>query len=557
MCGIAGLAGRGFSKKYLHQSILSACQKLRHRGPDQQGFYLDEGVVLGIQRLAIRDRIHGSQPMTYRGYTIVYNGELYNCKEIKEELEKLGHHFETNCDTEVFLKAFVEFGPNALKKFEGMFGAAIWNQNSKTLHLCRDRWGEKPLYFAWGNESLAFASEIKSLKAWPHIPWIPEMEDIWLFMKYSYLSCPRTGWKNIYKLEQGSILTWIQGTIKIEQYYTPKITEDQHCDEKALFKLLSDSVKRCAEADRPVGVFLSGGLDSTSIAYFLTQHQHQTPAFSLHWREKDYSEALYTSAAANRLKLQHFQVTCDSNFMVENFDFIANLYDEPFGDESMIPTYCLARFAKQKVDVVLTGDGADELFHGYERYFYSGPSENYIDIFSATPQKILDSIFIPEINPVIDQSTKGTIPQDRDRSWIDMRTYLTDNILMKVDRACMGVSLESRAPFLTPQMSNFALRCPFSRLAQNSEGKQILRLAMKGYLPRTILSRRKMGFGVPLKQWFKTSLKNWISSRILEGSLIQTGWFSKPALENLLETHHSRTLFNLAVLESWVSRKNS
>jgi asparagine synthase (glutamine-hydrolysing) len=557
MCGIAGLAGSRFSKHYLHQSISLACEKLQHRGPDQQGVYMDEGAVLGIQRLAIRDSIHGSQPMTYRGYTIVYNGELYNCNEIKQELEKRNHLFETACDTEVFLKAFVEFGPSVLQKLDGMFAAAIWNSKSKTLYLCRDRWGEKPLYFTKGDEYLAFASEIKALKVWPHISWTTQLEDIWLFLKNSYLPSPRTGWKNIYKLEPGSLLTWHQGSLSQERYYTPKIIEDDTCNEKILFDLLNDSVKRCAQADRPVGVFLSGGLDSSSIAYFLSQHQNETTAFSLLWNEKDYTESQYASAAADKLGLNHWQVTCDSKFMVENFDFITNLYDEPFGDESMIPTYCLAKFAKQQVDVVLTGDGADELFHGYERYFFSGSFKEYIDVFSATPQQVMESIFIPKINSTIDPFVENSNYSERYRSWIDMKTYLSNNILMKIDRACMGVSLESRAPFLTQKVSDFALRCPFYKLVRKDEGKEILKLAMNNRLPESILKRKKMGFGVPLKQWFKTSLKSWISNRVLEGGLQQTGWFSKPGLSKLLETEQSRTLFNLAVLEAWLSRQKN
>lgn len=244
--------------------------------------------------------------------------------------------------------------------------------------------------------------------------------------------------------------------------------------------------------------------------------------------------------------------------MKDHFDSIADLYDEPFGDESMIPTHCLARFAKEKVDVVLTGDGADEFFCGYERYFFEGNFEEYLETFSATSSLVMD--WLGPLNNLFPMKSYQ-ICGPRIHPWVDMNTYLTDDILMKVDRACMGVSLESRCPFLMPEVTDFALRCPIETLVGNRRrGKEILRAAMEGHLPRAILERKKMGFGVPLNEWFRGPLRAWLMERLLEGDLYKLGFLSKDGVIKLLSEHdmrrgnYARPLFNLLVLERWIKR---
>lgn len=573
MCGISGFAGSIFSRNELKKHIHLACASLHHRGPDDEQHYINDGIALGISRLAIRDIEKGIQPMKRQGLILVFNGELYETQPLKAQLLKLGYHFESECDTEVLLNAFLEFGPSILPKLSGMFAFAIWDTNNKTLYLARDRWGEKPLYYSLQQGSITFGSEIKSLKVWPHINWHINLEDLNIFLRNSYLPNPRVGWNNIFKLEPGCFLIWQNNKLEKKCYFSLEIKEEKKGsleDAEELFHLLNHNVKQCAVSDRLVGAFLSGGLDSTTVAYFLSRHYPNASVFSLHWDDSEYSEEQYTQIATSSLALNHFSIKCDASFFLNYFDSIVSLYDEPFGDESIIPTYCLAKFAKREVDVVLTGDGADEFFHGYERYFFKGKIENYLDSFAASSHKIHQLICHPDFLNYDQKNLflsyylqfPSSLSQERLKSVIDIKTYLTDDILMKVDRACMGVGLESRAPFLTPQVTNFALNCKMEALInKKSRGKEILRTAMKNHLPTTLLERKKMGFGVPLNNWFRSSLKEWMMSRLLNGSLLKTGWFLEKGLKQLISSHiknqgnYARTLFNLLVLDAWL-RKN-
>ncbi len=557
MCGITGFVGDVYNQYELQKYLSKSCDQLHRRGPDQKGFSIEKGIGMGCCRLAIQDRDKGQQPMSYHGFTLVFNGEIYNKKSLQRRLESQRHVLETNCDTEILLKALVEYGDSIVNELEGMFAFALWDSTHQILTLSRDRWGEKPLYYTFDRNSFSFASEIKAFQPWPHVKWEIAEEDVLIFLKNSYLPCPRTGWKQIYKLEQGSILKLQNQTFHISRFFTPRLGND-HPQPKELFSLLQSNVRNCMVSDRPIGAFLSGGLDSTSIAYFLSREDPTAPAFSLHWKETSHTEEEYTRHAAKALGLNHFSVECDSVFFKNHFDEIVDLFDEPFGDESMVPTYCLAQFAKQKVDVVLTGDGADELFHGYERYFFDGAASVYLETFAATPAPIIQSMgCFEDLLPM----KVLEIDHPRNRSWIDLNSYLTDDILMKVDRACMGVSLESRAPFLTPRVADFALRCSIESLVRNNKrGKEILRAAMQESLPKTILERKKMGFGVPLNHWFRGPLKEWMSIRLLEGALQTSHLVSIEGISKLIYLHckkqgnFARPLLNLLVLERWLKR---
>lgn len=566
MCGIAGIVGDIFSQEELIDKLKLACKNLQHRGPDQEGFYLASGIGLGISRLAIRDPKNGIQPMSRGALTLVFNGELYETKPLRDRLLLRGYSFQTECDTEVLLNALAEFGISIVSELVGMFAFALWDSNNKTLYLARDRWGEKPLYYTYSKDFLAFSSEIKGLRAWPHLSWVLSEEDILIFLRNSYLPNPRTGWKGVFKLEQGSILKWQEGNLSNQRYFSIVIKRENKIFSnraKELFHLLDVSVKNSIASDRPIGAFLSGGIDSSTVAYFLSRYLKEAPIFSLHWDDLSYSEEVYTREVAQKLGMKHYTVQCDSSFFSENFDFIADLFDEPFADESMIPTYCLAKFAKQKIDVVLTGDGADEFFHGYERYFYKGSYENYTEIFAAISMENLRLICNPSFlgahanSLLFSHNIQGreNLDEMRWKSWVDIHTYLPDDILVKVDRACMRVGLEARAPFLNHRVTDFALNCSTQELIGTAnQGKEILRHAMKGYLPDVILQRKKMGFGVPLNSWFRSSLKEWAILRLLEGNLLKTGWFSRKGIERLFSNPQnvSRAILNLLVLEAWL-----
>jgi asparagine synthase (glutamine-hydrolysing) len=573
MCGISGFAGTIYSKEELQKYITRSCIQLQHRGPDGRGAYVEENIALGASRLAIRDPRFGNQPMSWKGHTLVFNGELYHTRLLKEKLQKAGYFFQTECDTEILLKALIEFGDCIIKDLEGMFAFALWDEKNQTLTLGRDRWGEKPLYYVYGDENLTFASEIKALRCFPHIKWDVSEEDVAIFLKNSYLPCPRTGWHRIHKLEQGCLLRFQNGAIAVRRFFTPALQESTDRLPEELFELLKTNVEHCLVSDKPVGGFLSGGLDSTTMAFFLSKANSEAPIFSLHWDDVNYSECLFTSEAAKALKLNHYSVNCDPAFFIQYFDSIVDLYDEPFADESMVPSYCLAKFAKEKVDVVITGDGADEFFHGYERYFFEGTFEHYLETFAATSSSIMDLICLPDLIqgrdllpnllPRIDPRAAFASSAERIRPWVDINTYLTDDILMKVDRASMAVGLEARCPFLTPQITNFALSCSTTNLiGVHQRGKEILREAMRNHIPSLILERKKMGFGVPLDNWFRTCLKEWMMSRLLEGTLPTLGWFSKTGIRNLISLHDSRQgnfarpILNLLVLERWVKRWN-
>ncbi len=621
MCGISGFVGSLYSKLQLQKFINDASSSLQHRGPDQRSSFVEKNVALGISRLAIRDPVHGKQPMSSGDYTLVFNGELYNSCFLKKRLA--GYTFRTDCDTEVLLNALIEFGDEVIPQLEGMFAFALWNENDQSLTLARDRWGEKPLYYAYADQSLTFASEIKALHFFPHLKWIVSEEDVVVFLKNSYLPGPRTGWQGIHKLAPGTVLTFKNGELKTHKFFVPTLQEsvnrsprecfqkffgqfwrqsrsnrrsqvDSYCintDQLAkpavvdfselsraklpqnllktlpsqLFDLLKASVDHCLISDKPVGGFLSGGIDSTTMAYFLSRANPKAPIFSLHWDDENYSESRFTTEAAKALNLNLTSVKCTPAFFMDHFDFIVDLFDEPFGDESMVPTFCLAKFAKQQVDVVITGDGADELFLGYERYFFDGSFQTYLETFAATPFHIMEMICQPEfihersLSPM-DMLAAKTDPSKRVRSWVDMHTYLPDDILMKVDRSTMAVGLEARCPFLTPPVTDFALGCSSDVLISN-RGKEILREAMKNHLPSLILERKKMGFGVPLNEWLRTSLKDWMVSRLLEGELLRSGWLSEKGLRQLLLLHDTRQgnfarpILNLLVLERWIKRQ--
>ncbi|MGR3912710.1 MAG: asparagine synthase (glutamine-hydrolyzing) [Candidatus Rhabdochlamydia sp.] len=576
MCGVTGVITHSLTSHQLQQGIQESCSFLRSRGPDQTGNFVQTPAAFGVCRLAIRDPLKGQQPMERAGYVITFNGELYQTEELKNKILSHGWTLETESDTELLLLGFIIFGPLVFSTLSGMFACSIWDIKKEVLYLARDRFGEKPLYYTQGKtqgeDFFAFASEIKAFSAWPFINWDLCVSDLHLFLTHSYLPGLATGWETIQKLPTGCYLIYKQGSSEKVAYHTHKVSEeidDHPVTSKHLLSLLEESVKNCCISDKPVGAFLSGGIDSTTVSALLSKYVRGAPLFSLHWDHPSYSEEFYTTAAAVALGLNHFSTTCSAAFIMEHFTKLVSLYDEPFADESMIPTYCLSLFAKEHVDVVLTGDGADELFLGYERYGFTGDLAEYLNIFCAIPSDVHARICEPDFLALKSlSSTKFTVPpigelsSHRHRSYLDLLHYLPYDILMKVDRASMGASLETRAPFLTPNVANFALKCSSSALKQDSSsGKKILRSAVKDIIPPLILKRKKMGFGVPLKDWFCSSLKSWMMTRLLEGELYQMGWFSREGVLNLIQSHlngeknHARALFNLLILEEWIRNR--
>ena len=559
MCGIGGIVGATLSHNELAARIREVCHSLRHRGPDDQGYFIDSGVALGTTRLAIRDLVLGKQPMRKKQVCIVFNGEIYNTNALRRKMQF--SEWKTDSDTEVILEGYIQYGPEIFKEFAGMFAFAIWDGPKESLFLVRDRWGEKPLYYTKTPQSIVFASEISGLRPWQHLKWEMNLSDILAFLKCSYIPTPHSGWKDILKLKPGYYLKWQNGNLELQRYHYPRVNfkNQKACELKGL---IQSCIKQCSVSDRPIGAFLSGGIDSSTIVTYLQQFLPTFPVYSIDWEDKNYSEKKYSVMLCKRLGLKHHLVTCDPGFIVEQFDKVVACYGEPFGDESMIPTFCLARRAKEDIDVVLAGDGADEFFHGYERYFFNHPKASYSDVFSSMDSATRNFVIkedirritpTPHLNFAKEWGIKG-IDKLRSRSLEDIQNYLVDDILTKVDRATMSVGLEARAPFLMPEITNFALNVSIEKLVKNGKkGKWILREATKEILPSPILNRKKQGFGVPLGNWFSSELKQWMMERLLSGVLPKLGWFSAPGLEKLCKDsfYYSRAIFNLLVLESW------
>lgn len=565
MCGIGGFVGDGFSKEALAFILRNVCEKLSHRGPDSMGVFIKPGVAFASTRLAIRDLEKGQQPLEKEEIVLIFNGEIYNTDDLRNRCKSTC--WKTESDTEVVLEVYRHFGEKGFQMLSGMFSFAIWDEKKSSLYLVRDCWGEKPLYYTETKEGIAFASELGGLTPWQHLNWEWDEKDLWTFLKYSYIPSPFSGWKNVKKLQPGCYLHWKLGSKKLKRYHFPKISLNQQSPE-VLLQTIRQAVHQCAVSDKPVGVFLSGGLDSSTIVTLLKEVKGTFPVYSIDWKEKDFSESSYQKLLCQSLDLPQKVIYCTSEFMTQYFDYIVSLYGEPFGDESMIPTHCIARQAKEEVDVVLTGDGADEFFHGYERYFFNHSSAEYTDTFSPIDQSTWELIFKKEFHhqtfrSQLDYSTEWGIERDktlRDRSLRDMLSYLPDDILTKIDRATMGVGLEARAPFLLPEVTAIALSSSLDQLQDFSKicGKKLLRDAVNKILPETILLRKKQGFGVPLGKWFQDDIHLWMKERLMYGALNQLGWFSKKGLEILCQfpLRYSRAIFNLLVLESWIGKNN-
>ncbi len=560
MCGIGGFVGEGMAEEELTSAIHQVSQQLRHRGPDDYGYLVSDGVALCATRLAIRDIEHGMQPMTKEGVTIVFNGEIYNTEELREECQG---KLVTQCDTEVVLEGYLRFGSMIFEKLSGMFAIAIWDSRKKALFLARDRWGEKPLYYAQIPSGIVFSSEICGLKPWKKLKWDIVPSHIQTFLRNSHIPAPHTGWEHIVKLKAGHYLHLHNGTTTLKRYHFPTVIPATHTPDR-LRDLLINGVNRTAISERPLGAFLSGGLDSSIIVTLLKRIRTDFPVFSIDWKEPDYSEACYSSILCKHLGLRHEVIQCRPQFLVDHFDKIVSIYGEPFGDESMIPTFCLSKRAKEEVDVVLTGDGADEFFHGYERYFFDKDPDTYVDIFSAMDPATCELIFSKDFSNFIpikgrsfcEEWSVKEVSRMRERSLEDIQNHLPDGILTKLDRATMAVGLEARSPFLMPEITAFALNCSLDLLiGKGGSGKRILKEAVKDLVPPEICERKKQGFGVPLGAWFSGELESWMKERLFSGVLLKTGWFSLKGLQQIAQNpkNYSRAIYNLLVLESWLS----
>ena len=559
MCGIAGY----LSARPDRATVELMCNQLRHRGPDGSGVWLGNGVALGRQRLSIIDVTGGAQPLSNEDGTVwvTFNGEIYNYREWKEQLLRNGHRFATHTDTEVLVHLYEEYGERIPEYLRGMFAFAIWDIRRETLFLARDRLGEKPLYYSSSvpGMTFCFASELKALAVLRGFDKRVDREALTDFLALSYVPDPKSIYGCARKLPPGHSLTISSnGHARLSRYWQPQFHTSKHenFDDAAeeLRALAQDAVRSQRMSDVPLGAFLSGGVDSSSVVGIMAEASPEpVKTYSIGFSDKQYDERAYARAVASRHKTQHVERVL-TPWMREMLPQLARYYDEPFADSSAIPMLYLARLAREGVKVALSGDGADEVFGGYTKYFKCvfeqrvravvserirrpvfSAAARYYPAFASLP-RIFQSRMLLEnlaqdtpaayfhtmstfgaeaplfLNPDLRAEVAGYVPGDlfRDKfravqhlapleqlQYVDMETYLPGDILVKVDRATMAYSLESRAPWLDHRLIEFAGALPPSFKLSLNRGKLILKSAMTPYLPRQVIHRAKMGFGVP------------------------------------------------------------
>jgi asparagine synthase (glutamine-hydrolysing) len=642
MCGFVGFLGGVFSEeqKGVESLLKRMADTITYRGPDDEGYWsdADQRIALGHRRLSILDLSPaGHQPMVSSSgrYVIAFNGEAYNHMALRQELGVTS--WRGHSDTETLLAGFDEWGiQGAIERVVGMFAFAVWDKTENTLTLGRDRIGEKPLYYGWQGNNFLFGSELKALKEHPAFKAEINRESVCLFMRHSYIPAPYSIYTGIKKLEPGCLLScslsqpeptiWAYWSavnlIKKGVDFPFRGTPVEAVDE--LERLTKDSIKQQMVADVPLGAFLSGGKDSsTVVALMQSQSSQKIKTFSIGFNEDGYNEAIYAKAVAQHLGTEHTELYVPSNIAREVIASLPTLYDEPFSDSSQIPTFLVAQLAKQHVTVALSGDAGDELFGGYNRYKMTGDIWRKISLLprsirrlaaqgieALTPQawnslceyvpgtnrfvnigdklhkgagimasRSIDELYLGLVsffsNPeslVIsgrepDTLLTGNMPDltgldDVQRMMaLDLVTYLPDDILVKVDRAAMGVSLETRVPFLDHRIVEFAWTLPQSLKIRDGETKWALCQILYRYVPKELIDRPKMGFGIPIHDWLRGPLKDWAEALLDETRLKAEGIFYPAPIRALWKEHLSghrnlgHYLWNVLMFQLWLEQQ--
>jgi asparagine synthase (glutamine-hydrolysing) len=619
MCGIAGFIdiqnSNSLSRERRGEVLDQMCRVISHRGPDDQGTMLEPGVALGMRRLSIIDLSGGHQPISGENdeVTIVFNGEIYNYRDLVPELESLGHTFRTRSDTEAIVHAYEQFGPDCVAKLRGMFAFAIWDKRSRQLFMARDRVGKKPLYYSLlTNGTLVFGSELKCLLQHPEVQTEVNLEAVDAYFTLGYVPDPLSIFTNIYKLPPGHHLIFKDGKVKVEEYWDFKfdrvasITEDECAAE--VRRLLDDAVKVRLVSEVPLGAFLSGGVDSSTIVGLMAGHMSQpVKTFSIGFNEDSYNELKYARLTAEKFGTDHheFFVTPE---ICEVVDDLVRHFDEPFADSSAIPTFMVSKLAREHVTVALSGDGGDELFAGYTRYAvekkregfakvpaflrqglmqpvsrllpHNAKGRNFIHNVALDPaDRFLDSMsifttlnkellyagelrqFLKKRNRFVDfkelaRKVKTGSATD-ELLYIDSKTYLPGDILTKVDRMSMAASLEARAPLLDHKLIDFVTTIPSSLKLKGLETKYIMKKAVADLVPDEILNRPKQGFGVPIQEWINRQLRARIREELANLTSGNRDYIDQTYVQVLLDEHdrgrrdHSMSLWALFMFQLW------
>jgi len=618
MCGIAGVASRELNVRPDVEMVRLMCSAIVHRGPDDEGTYVCDGVGLGVRRLSIIDVAGGHQPIHNEDQNVwvVFNGEIYNFPELRRALESRGHRFYTQSDTEVIVHLYEELGADCVRKLRGMFSIALWDERRKVLLLARDRLGEKPLHYAFEKGWLFFGSEIKSLIA--VAPGLADVdrEALLSYFQFGYIPDPRTAFRSIRKLPPGHLLEFEAGEIKVRSYWDiPRYgTLDPGSEQECLDELerrLDEAVRIRLISDVPLGALLSGGVDS-SIVVALMARSNAGPVktFSIGFADEDFNETVHARAVAERFETNHSEFIIAPDFS-ETLDKLTHMLEEPFADSSILPTFHVSRLARQHVTVALSGDGGDELYAGYDRYQINlrrrmfervpawvgrayrnyaypclpqstrgrkfaynvslGTRDRYIDSMSYLPPELRErSIFSDDFlefasgcfSPAeLFRNYYDRAPADDDLSrmqYLDTKTYLTADVLTKVDRMSMAASLEVRCPLLDHEFVEWsASLAPVWKLRVGQSKYALKKLAERLGVPARAVNRPKQGFAMPLVHWLRKELKTGIGHVLLEPRSLERGYFRRSGVQNLLEEHwkgrrdHSGSLWILLMFELW------
>lgn len=628
MCGIAGIFDLHGQREISADLLKRMSDSIRHRGPDGEGFFYDGGIGLAHRRLAIIDIGGGDQPIYNEdgSIAVVFNGEIYNFQELAEELIRAGHRFKTHCDTEVIVHGWEEWGPECLQRFRGMFAFALWDSRDKTLFLARDRFGKKPLHYATLNDGqLIFASEIKALTCHPALERSIDIYAIEDYFAYGYIPDPRSIFAAVRKLPGGHYLRVRRGQKLPEPvcYWDLHFQDNRAHDEAAAVAALTEQLKTATDlrmiADVPLGAFLSGGVDSSGVVALMAGLSEQpVKTFSIAFDDPEYDETTYAQMIATRYNTDHFSRLVDPQD-ISLVDRLSDIYDEPFGDDSAMPTLRVCETARERVTVALSGDGGDEIFAGYRRYPWHVHEERLRTLLPASLRRALFGT-LGRLYPKLDWAprifrAKNTFQElaldgaegyfmsvsvlndalrnhlysakmkrqldgyhaievlrrhmaaaDTDDAlaqaqYADIKTYLPGDILTKVDRASMAVSLEVRAPLLDHRIGEWAATlAPEMRLNGNM-GKYILKKTFEPLVPGDILYRPKKGFAVPVGGWFRGPLRQRIRDAVTSPLMGDTGLFDMNFLHRLVDEHqsgrrnHAAVLWALLMFESFLRKE--
>jgi asparagine synthase (glutamine-hydrolysing) len=622
MCGIAGFINREKDSPVAECAarLDAMCRVITHRGPDEQGAVVLGRAALGMRRLSIIDLKSGQQPIYSEdgNLAIVFNGEIYNYRELKTDLERRGHRFKTNSDTETIVAAFEEFGADCLRHLRGMFAFAVWNKRDESLFVARDRVGKKPLFYAVTKSGdFVFGSELKVLLAHGDIEPEIDLAALDAYLTFGYVPEEFCIFKNVKKLAPGAFLIYENGRIETEKYWDFPYKKIETIKTEAEYVEILRAKLREAVAVRlisevPLGAFLSGGVDSSSIVAMMAQiSDRPVKTFSIGFNEDTFNELKFARLAAKHFSTEHheFIVTPD---LVETLDELVWHFDEPFADPSSLPTFMVSKMAREFVTVVLSGDGGDELFAGYTRYaieqrrkglenlpafvrrklrdasarlphgfrgknyLYNvslDPTARYIDNLShfnpVRRRALYSREFSAKLNgdfgagekifrEIAESASTGKAIDNL--LYLDSKTYLPGDILTKVDRMTMAASLEARAPLLDQELIETVAQIPAELKMRGAETKYIFKKALEGIVPPEILYRPKQGFGVPINEWINSQLRARIHETLGEKRSLERGYFDASYIETLLDEHrrrrrdHSYALWILYVLELWQRR---